>query len=112
MFPRDPSPEEMRRCSKRGCGELNPPLAEFCSKCGRALERVGQAMESEGMEISLGKGKRIWGLFAWLVLVAIVASVLVVLFVQFTASLRMALALVVFMLGYMGVMAWIAMGRK
>jgi hypothetical protein len=112
LFPVEPSPEQMKRCSKRGCWELNPPEAEFCSRCGRALERLGATPTDEpGMEISLGRGKRILGLLIWLALVAVVAAVLVFLFVRFTASLRTALALVAFMLAYMAVMAWITMRR-
>jgi len=112
LFPPDPNPDQMRRCCKKGCRELNPPDAEFCCKCGRALERPGPHAEIQGMEISLGRSRRVWGWVAWAVLVAVVAGVLVMLFVQFTASLKVALALVTFMLAYMAVMSWVTMRKS
>lgn len=114
LFGPEPAPEQMRRCLRPHCGELNPPLAEFCSKCGlRLKDRLDPVEEGpEEMVIELGRGKRIVGFVVWLGMVGVVAGVLVFLFVQFTASLRMALALVAFMLAYMAFMAWVTMRKS
>jgi hypothetical protein len=67
--------------------------------------------EPVGMEIPLGKSRRLLSLLGFLALLAVVAAVLVVLFIQFTASRRIALALVVFMVGYMCVMSYVILRR-
>jgi hypothetical protein len=60
---------------------------------------------------AVGQGRWLRGLIWYLILVAGVASLLVYLFVRFTGSLRLAVLLVAFMLGYMGVMGWLASRR-
>lgn len=64
-----------------------------------------------GMEIPLGKSRRLLSLLGFLALFLVVSAVLVVLFVQFTASLRIALALVVFMVLYMAGMSYAVLRR-
>lgn len=64
-----------------------------------------------GMEIPVGRGKRVLNGFLFAALVIGVAAVLVVLFVRFTASLRIAMALVAFMLAYMVVMSYVVLRR-
>jgi hypothetical protein len=56
------------------------------------------------MEIDTGLGKRVFGWIAYIVLVLLVAGVFVALFIHFTGSLRLAVALVGFMLTYMAIM--------
>ena len=116
LFGQEPSPEQMRRCTRPHCGELNPPLAEFCSKCGMRLKdrKAGAADTDEPQQelvIELGRTRRLAGLAMWLGMVGVVAGVLVFLFVQFTASLRVSVGLVSFMLAYMGLMAWMTMRK-
>lgn len=71
----------------------------------------GKGRRFEPMEIGLNRGRRIMGFVGWLVLLLVVAAALTWLFVQFTASLRLALLLVIFMVGYMLIMGWIAQGK-
>jgi hypothetical protein len=54
----------------------------------------------------LSQTRRWVGFLTYAVLVAGVCAVLVVLFVRFTGSLRLALVLVVFMVSYMLLMGW------
>lgn len=67
--------------------------------------------EIGGMEIPEEGGRRLVSWVMFLVAVLAVALLLVVLFIQFTASLRIALALVTFMLIYMGIMSYWVIGR-
>ncbi len=64
--------------------------------------------EPRYMEIDIS-GKRRWmGLMAYMLFFLLVAGLLVLLFVKFTASMGMALLLVGFMVAYMGVMGYAA----
>lgn len=63
------------------------------------------------IELDFGRGRR-WAMrIGWLVLFALVGSVLVYLFAKLTNSLRLALAVVTFMVGYMVLMGWLASGK-
>jgi hypothetical protein len=65
----------------------------------------------EFLEIDTGQAKRWKGWLGWGLIVLLVASLLVVLFVRFTGSMRLAVVLVGFMMAYMGVMGWIASSK-
>jgi hypothetical protein len=58
-----------------------------------------------------GDGQSWWAFTAWLLCYFGVAAALVVVFVRFTASVAWAIGLVVFMLGYMTIMARWASGN-
>ena len=60
------------------------------------------------LEIDTARGRRWRGVAAYLLLFAAVAGLLVFAFVQFTASLAIAIFLVAFMLGHMLLMARLA----
>jgi hypothetical protein len=63
------------------------------------------------LDIDLSAGKRWRGLIGYALLVAAVAGLLIYLFVQFTGSLVLAIVLVAFMMGYMGIMGWLAVRK-
>ena len=88
--------------------------ATFCHNCGEALEAI-DAPESNGhangdgsyMEIGgAGRRSRIIGGIAYVLLFAAVCTILVMLFVRFTGSMRLAIVLVLFMVSYMILMGW------
>jgi hypothetical protein len=59
------------------------------------------------LEIDTGKRKRIAGWVAYVLFFAVVAGLLVFVFLQFTPSVMLATGLVTFMILYMSVMGWI-----
>jgi hypothetical protein len=61
-----------------------------------------------GMEIPLGQRRRVVGLVSYLIFFAAVAGVLILLFVRFTGSTVLAIALVVGMVAYMAVIGHLA----
>ncbi|HEY7089672.1 MAG TPA: hypothetical protein VH518_16355 [Tepidisphaeraceae bacterium] len=63
------------------------------------------------MEIPVEQSRRWLGLVAYVLLFLVVAALLVLLFMWFTASLRLAIGLVLFLVGYMVLMGWWA-GRN
>jgi hypothetical protein len=68
--------------------------------------------EQPFMEIGdSGRGRRVRGLIAWLVLYLGIAAVLVLLFVRFTSSMLWAVLLVGFMLAYMTIVSKWAAGN-
>jgi hypothetical protein len=63
------------------------------------------------IELDLGRGRR-WAMrIGWMLLFALVGSVLVYLFARLTNSLRLAMAVVIFMAAYMVLMGWMASGK-
>lgn len=58
------------------------------------------------LDIRLGRGKRWFGFLAFVLLFVGVSALLVLLFVKFTASLRLAVGLVLFLVSYMLIMGW------
>lgn len=63
------------------------------------------------IEIDFGRGRR-WAMrIGWLLVFVVVGSVLVYLFASLTHSLRLALAVVSFMIAYMLLMGWVASGK-
>jgi hypothetical protein len=62
----------------------------------------------EYIEIQTGAKRRIWGWVGFLLLFLAIAGLLVVIFIQFTASVALAVALVLFMIAYMAIMGWLA----
>lgn len=64
------------------------------------------------LSIDTGWSRRWLGIVGYLLYFAIVAGVLIYLFFQFTDSLKLAFVLVVFMVGYMSLMGWIAMRKN
>lgn len=75
-----------------------------------AAEGNGQS-RPQFLEIDLGRSRRWAGLAGYVLLFLSVCTLLVVLFLQFTASLRLALILVVGMVAYMLLMGWWASGK-
>jgi hypothetical protein len=64
------------------------------------------------MHIGGPRGRRLWELSRWIVVIAAIAVLMVVLFIRFGATTLWALGLVGFMLGYMAIMArWAGGGR-
>lgn len=72
----------------------------------------GEPSTEPAMEIPLDRPRKLLSSLVFGLLVLVVAAVLVVLFVRFTASLRLAMALVLFMLTYMGLMAYFVTNRS
>jgi hypothetical protein len=62
----------------------------------------------EYLEIDTGWRKRWLGLAGFLLAFLLVATILVYLFMQFTASLALGIGLVLFMIAYMAVMGYVA----
>ncbi len=64
------------------------------------------------MRIGGARGRRVWELTRWLLVIAVIGGLMVVLFVRFGATMLWAFGLVGFMLGYMAIMArWAGGGR-
>jgi len=59
------------------------------------------------MEIDTARGRRWRGIIGFALVFLGVAGVLVLAFVYFTASVAMSVTIVMFMLAYMGAMAWL-----
>jgi hypothetical protein len=67
----------------------------------------GQTEPMRYMEIGgVGLRRKVWGWTLYLLLFAGVSALLVFVFVKFTASLKLAITLVVFMVAYMAFMGW------
>lgn len=67
----------------------------------------GQGEPMRYLEIGgVGLGRKAWGWALYLLLFGAVSALLVYVFVQFTASLKLAITLVVFMVAYMAFMGW------
>lgn len=64
--------------------------------------------EGRYLEITIGQGRRWWGVVGYVLLFVAVAGVLTLMFTWFTASLRLALGLVLFLVSYMLLMGWFA----
>jgi hypothetical protein len=111
------------------CHEVSPAYARHCRRCGETLPQptsppaatpatpantpaTPAANTEGGMVISLNRGKRVVAALAWVGTLAVVAGVLVLLFVKFTDSFRIAVAVVVFMLVYMLVVSNIVMRNR
>jgi len=58
------------------------------------------------LEIRIGRGRKWAGLAGFALIFLAVCGVLVILFVRFTSSLRLAVGLVVFLVSYMFLMGW------
>jgi len=71
----------------------------------------GNDRDPEYLEIPLGQSRRWAGRIAYILLFIAVSGVLVLMFMWFTASLRLAVGLVLFLVGYMALMGWWA-GRN
>lgn|GEM_PF-2458038 len=71
----------------------------------------GQERRPPYLEIHLGRSRRLWGLVAYLALFAATCAALVWFLRWFNTPLPLAVGLVVFMVGYMVLMAWWA-GRS
>jgi hypothetical protein len=63
-----------------------------------------EATEPGVMHIGGSRGRRVWEITRWFLLIAAVAAVLVVFFIRFGATTLWAFGLVGFMLGYMALM--------
>jgi hypothetical protein len=76
--------------------------------CGtnHAIAAVRMARQQYLEVPGAGAGRRWVGFVAYLLFFAAVAGVLVLLFVRFTASLRLAVGLVLFLISYMLLMGW------
>lgn len=61
---------------------------------------------SDYLEIPLGRQKRWIGLISYCLIFLAVSGLLVLLFVRFTGSLKLAIALVAFLVSYMLLMGW------
>jgi hypothetical protein len=69
--------------------------------------RNGDAGPQQYMEIGgVGVRRRLWGWALYLMLFAGVSALLIFVFLQFTGSMRLAVALVLFMVTYMAFMGW------
>ncbi|MGH7213404.1 MAG: hypothetical protein ACREIT_01285 [Tepidisphaeraceae bacterium] len=80
----------------------------------KPTDEFNQSGEPENgyLEIGgVGSGRRVMGWIGYIALFVAVSIVLVAVFQHFTASLRLAMGLVLFMVAYMGVMGWLA-GRS
>jgi hypothetical protein len=88
-----------------------PPAAEAARHAANGASRNGGQRKQVEIEIDTSLGRRVMGWIGYLLLFLVVSSALVFLFVQFTASLRIAMALVLFMVGYMVVMGMAAAGK-
>jgi hypothetical protein len=62
----------------------------------------------EYLEIDTGRKKRLLGWAGYILFFLAVCSVLVLLFIKFTSSYRLAVGLVGFMVAYMTLMGWFA----
>ncbi|HMO25640.1 MAG TPA: hypothetical protein PKB10_05175 [Tepidisphaeraceae bacterium] len=63
------------------------------------------------IEIALDRKRRLAGLIWWTILFLLVASAFAWLFMRFTNSLRVALVVTAFIVGYMLLMGWIVSGK-
>ena len=83
---------------------------------GKGSERAPQVdkswMQPKHMEIDTSRNRRWLGWVAYVLFYLLVTTLLVVLFVKFTGSLPLALALVIFMVAYMTIMGWLASRRS
>ncbi|WP_428939007.1 hypothetical protein [Fontivita pretiosa] len=79
-------------------------LLEYASSRDKDTEasRNGQ----QYLEIRIGSGRKWAGLVGFALVFLAVCGVLVILFVRFTSSLRLAVGLVVFLVSYMLLMGW------
>lgn len=83
-----------------------PPSPPHANGSGKAFGPA--APPPTAMDIRLDRPRRLWGLAGYVALTLAVAGLLVWMFVQFTASMRIALGLVAFLLAYMFFMATLA----
>lgn len=90
--------------------QSDPPYRNGQSKNGRSTNGQHRAPMRE-IEIALDRKKRLIGLMWWSILFLIVASAFAWLFMHFTNSLRVALVVTAFVVGYMLLMGWIASGK-
>ena len=60
--------------------------------------------EERYLEIDLGRSRRLWGVISYLLFYLLVAFALAAVLMQFTRSSKLAIGLVVMMVGYMGLM--------
>jgi hypothetical protein len=63
-----------------------------------------EAIEPGVMHIGGSRGRRVWELTRWLLIISAVAMLMVMLFIRFGATTLWAFGLVFFMLGYMALM--------
>jgi uncharacterized membrane protein YhhN len=68
----------------------------------------GDAEKPEILEIDTGKGRRVAGWLSYVLLFMGVGAILVYVFMQFTGSVKLAVGVVTFMIGYMVIMGWVA----